>query len=268
MKRSIFKNVIVLLTMIVLIGFVGCKNELTNDVEIDEYSQSIINEYSKVGIEHNAMLSDFYSTFDVNPRSLLNDDIYYQKFVEFFGDDVEIVQVLDNFSRNVVESDVNMDSINQYTRKIDLLLDSESISTSKFQEDVTLIEVDAIANLSDEDLQAFMCFAEVAKASCEFWNGSDDGIKPRASLGKKIKACVASDALGALYGALITGTIVLTDPFLAGVVSSNPYALPIMVSLGAVICSAASSAEGYRTGTNVYVIPQSKVLTSLKAKKY
>lgn len=268
MKRSIFSKIIVILAMIVTLGFVSCKNEIADDFEIDSYSQSIIDSYSNVGKEHNIMLNDFFSTFEVNPRAILNDDLYNERFREYFGNDVKISDFAGFSSRSNTQSDVNIENAIVYVNRIDSLLDSESISTENFIREVTSIEVEAIANLSDDELQPFMCYAEVAKASCEFWNGNVGDVSPRVSLGKKIKACIASDALGALFGATATATLIVMDPSLYGIVTANPPAFPIMVSLGAVICSAASSAEGYRTGTNVYVIPESKVLSSLKSKKY
>ncbi len=268
MKRSVFSKIIVIIAMILTLGFVSCKNEITDDFEIDSYSQSIIDSYSNVGKEHNTMLNDFFSTFDVNPRTILDDDLYNKRFEEYFGNDVKVLKFTGFSSRSNSQSDIGIENAIVYVNKIDSLLDSESISTEDFIREVTLIEVEAIANLSDDELQPFMCYAEVAKASCEFWNDNVGDISPRASLGKKIKACIASDALGALFGATATAALIVMEPLLYSIVTANPPALPIMVSLGAVICSAASSAEGYRTGTNVYAIPESKVLSSLKSKKY
>ena len=268
MKRSIFSRIIVILVMIVTLGFVGCKNETADNFEVDSYSQSIIDSYSNVGKEHNIMLNDFFSTFDFNPRTVLNDDLYRKKFEDYFGTDVKVSEFSGFYPRSNIEYDTNIDNAIVYVNRIDSLLDSELISTEDFAREVTLIEVEAIANLSDEELQPFMCYAEVAKASCEFWNDNTCVISPRSGLGKKIKACVASDALGALFGAAAASIIILKDPFFNAVVTSNPPAFAIMISLSAVICSAASSAEGYRTGMNVYAIPEDKVLSSLKSKKY
>ena len=260
----------------------GCGNVMKNASGSPVYSeevQSVIYQYSCIGVEHNKLLSDFYFDNESLRSVTAPSSIHYKSLSveEYFGkfekayyfesmDDTMRSTVGTGMTAQMVEKNLISSGVAHYIAKIESILNAPLNSLEATQEAITAVEAESIPQLSGGDLDQFMSYAETAKASLEFWtdnyillSGENDEESARFfswirrkwnQYKNKLAMMAASDAAGAAAGAAVGATI---GASISGV-GAGPGAI-----IGATAAGTASSAEGFKTGKLCIVVPLTKI---------
>lgn len=247
---------------------VGCNNVARGTTGAPVYSeevQSVIQQYSDIGVEHNKLLSGFYFDNESLRSVAVPDSTHYKSLSveEYFGkfekayyfdsmDDAARSAVGTGMTAQMVENELISSGAARYIARIESILNAPPDSLESTQEAITAVEAEGIPQLSGGDLDQFMSYAETAKASLEFWtdnyavlSGEEDEDSARIiawfrrkwnQYKNKLAMMAASDAAGAAAGAAV------------GAVAAAASGNPAVIAVVAAACSAASSAEGFRTG--------------------
>jgi hypothetical protein len=238
----------------------------TNDSSVETFvpdaaTVAAIEKYSPIGVAHNEMLDGFYGKAE-NTRSVLTDDERKAKFNKYFeitdeakrlelpifqGRSVEPTSIIDQMeSQNIFQ-----ETESAYLKRIESILYTSSASVDDVKVEITKIEADAVANLSEEKLPIVMSYAETAKASITYWSEHPSLLEDfnpsligcnsaRAMDPWKLGFLVAAaDAAGASGG--IAAAILI------------PQIAPAAIAIS-VYCGAVSSAHTYEQETFIVII--------------
>lgn len=258
----------------------GCSSNVeNNNCNRSENTEQKLNSvlpdyYTKIGSEHNEILSDFY--FGDISRNAYDTGINYKNLPteNYFGKNLERYEFI-TFSELSSRSITNTNSDNtvtqmmlkedliskeagEYIEQVENILFNLPNSIEETKEVISTIEIDCLSTSNENILPEFISYAETAKSSLEFWTenielleGIEDNTSTRwifKDLWNKYKhklgMMAASDAAGAAAGAAI-GFVATQSPYVAAAC--------------AVVAGAVSSEEGFRQDCVCVIIPLEKI---------
>lgn len=276
------KGIIIL--AILIITFASCKisevgsekNTEVNSINwtfLENRSETAL-EYETVGVQHNEMLSDIYSSCE----TLLNEKKSRDISNNYLTED-DISEVINNYfdslssTRNLSVSEIIYTS----EEELDNELDEEAViyinkirnylndCDDEYEEviyNIEVIEEEAVEKLSDMSLAEFLSYSTTKRASLAYWmenleswdslltgeeisesRGFGSWLRKKMKKYKRQLITAASDAAGAALGARIGAS-------LGGQIGAIA---------GAAVCGAASSVEAWKTSSYCVIVNLSDI---------
>lgn len=234
MKKRLFYASIMLLLLFV----VGCNNVVIEDSSNSEIiSQAYdFGKYSELGTLFKENLQQQVTTRTAVTANETN-------VVDFIVEKSAVPYLLVNnyISENAAS----------YILDIESFIDASVGSLSEIFEKISQLELSALENLTGSDLDSVMNYAEISKASLQYWvinENAETSRKLFSWLSDKAKAAIISAAAGAVVGAVV-GLGVST-------VANIPVVGQVVGAVGgAVACAIESAQVGYETERIAVVFP-------------
>lgn len=194
------------LASFILVSFVlaSCSQVLSDGEKATSYDSARFGKYSEVGASIKAGFEKQFGEATRAARESEDSDVTTEDYYIEYLDDEKSSDYL--FKNGYVS-----ETAKSYIERIENLFDAED--ESSVESSITAIENEVMENLSGNDLDNVMYYAEATKASISYWrevenSGARWGVRKFL---KKYKHVVVSAALGAVtgavYGFIKTGTV-------------------------------------------------------------